>query len=151
MEVVQDEEERLPLGSVFEAGGQAVEEAEALLGCLKGWGRWKVGESLAINASCSTAAAGATYSWDPGDGRPVKTGGAQMTDTYTRSGRFSVSHCATTRPRLAPSAKRMAVSRRRAVVRARSRFDTLAQAISSTRPTAPKSVRSGCPATAVAQ
>jgi hypothetical protein len=47
VEVVQDEEERLPLGSVFEAGGQAVKEAEALLGCLKGWERWKVGESLA--------------------------------------------------------------------------------------------------------
>jgi hypothetical protein len=47
VKVFQDEEERLSLGSVFEAGGQAVKEAKTLLGCLKARGRWKVGEGLA--------------------------------------------------------------------------------------------------------
>ena len=52
---------------------------------------------------------------------------------------FSVSHCATMRPRLAPSARRIVVSRRRDVARASSRFETFAHAISSTNPTAPAS------------
>ena len=60
----------------------------------------------------------------------------------SESTRFSVSHCATRRPRPAPSARRIAVSRRRDVARASSRFDTFAHAISSTRPTAPTSTSS---------
>ncbi len=52
---------------------------------------------------------------------------------------LSVSSCRTSRPRLAPCDSRMAISRRRAVARASSRLPTLAQAISSTRPTTPSS------------
>ena len=50
---------------------------------------------------------------------------------------LSVSSCRTMRPRPAPSAARTAISRRRAAPRARSMLPTLAQAISSTKPTAP--------------
>src|SRR2546430_12399045 len=44
-------------------------------------------------------------------------------------------------PISAPSARRTAISRRRAVARASRRFAALAQAISSTRATAPDSIR----------
>ena len=44
----------------------------------------------------------------------------------------SVRSCATTRPRLAPSDRRIAISVRRAVARASMTFETLAQAASST-------------------
>ena len=51
------------------------------------------------------------------------------------STRLSVRICETIRRRLAPSAERTANSRVRDIVRARSRFATLAQHISSTKPT----------------
>ena len=51
----------------------------------------------------------------------------------------SVSSCASSRRRPAPSAMRMATSFCRAAVRASSRFDRLAQTISMTMPTAPAS------------
>jgi hypothetical protein len=51
----------------------------------------KVGETLTVDATCSTPASGLTYSWDPGDGRPAKTGGATMTDSYAKSGRYTAS------------------------------------------------------------
>ena len=53
------------------------------------------------------------------------------------STRLSVSSCRMSCPRLAPSAARMASSRRRPVARAIRRLETLAQAMSSTSPTAP--------------
>ena len=53
------------------------------------------------------------------------------------STRLSVSSCATTRPRPAPSAARTASSRVRPVAWARSRLATLAQHISNTNPTTP--------------
>ena len=55
------------------------------------------------------------------------------------SSTLSVSSCAMMRPRPAPIAERIAISRRRPVARTSSRLATLAQAISSTRPTAPSS------------
>ena len=51
------------------------------------------------------------------------------------SSKLSVSSCRMTRPRAAPSATRIAISRRRTAARASSRFATFAQAISSTSPT----------------
>ena len=54
----------------------------------------------------------------------------------------SVSICATSRRRPAPSAVRIAISFCRAAVRASSRFDRLAQTISMTTPTAPASTQS---------
>ena len=56
-----------------------------------------------------------------------------MADSST----LSVSSWRTMRPRPAPMAERMAISRERPVARASSRLATLAQAISSTQPTAP--------------
>ena len=53
------------------------------------------------------------------------------------SSTLSVSSCTMMRPRPAPMAERMAISRRRPVARTSSRLATLAQAISRTRPTAP--------------
>jgi hypothetical protein len=58
------------------------------------------------------------------------------------STRLSVRNCANTRPRLAPRAARTATSRWRNVPRASSRFATFAQAIRSTKPTAPRSSHS---------
>ena len=55
---------------------------------------------------------------------------------------FSVSNWRTRRARLAPMARRIAISRCRAAERARSRLATFAQAMSSTRLTAP-SIRIG--------
>ena len=55
---------------------------------------------------------------------------------------LSVSSCRMIRPREPPTAARMAISRRRPVARARRRFATFAQAISSTRLTAPTSTSS---------
>ena len=60
------------------------------------------------------------------------------------STRLSVSDCRTIRQRLAPSAARTAISRSRLEARERSRFDTFAQVIRSTKPTAPsKTARVG--------
>ncbi len=59
------------------------------------------------------------------------------------SRRDSAKSCLTMRPGLAPSASRKAMSRRRAVARASSRFATLAQAAANTRPTRPISIWSG--------
>src|SRR5256884_2754387 len=57
---------------------------------------------------------------------------------------ISVSDCRTIRQRLAPSAARTAISRSRLEARERSRFDTFAQVIRSTKPTAPsKTARVG--------
>ncbi len=47
---------------------------------------------------------------------------------------LSMSSSRTTRPRLAPIARRTAISRWRSAPRARSRLPTLAQAMSSTKP-----------------
>jgi hypothetical protein len=58
-----------------------------------------------------------------------------MADSST----LSVSSWTMMRPRPAPMAERMAISRRRPVARTSSRLATLAQAISRTRPTAPSS------------
>ena len=52
--------------------------------------------------------------------------------------RLSVSSWRTTRPRPAPRAERIASSRPRAVARASSRLATLAQQMSSTKPTTPR-------------
>ncbi|CAM4509941.1 hypothetical protein MYXA107069_23205 [Myxococcus xanthus] len=58
------------------------------------------------------------------------------------STRLSVRNCATSRPRLAPSAARMDTSRPRAAIRANSRLATLLHAASSTKPTAPSNSHS---------
>jgi hypothetical protein len=50
---------------------------------------------------------------------------------------LSMRSCRTTRQRDAPSAMRTAISRERCAERASSRFATFAQAMSSTKPTAP--------------
>ena len=60
------------------------------------------------------------------------------------SSTLSVSSCRTIRPRPAPSEDRTAISVRREAARASSNPATLAQAISSTNPTAPCSTVSGC-------
>ena len=52
---------------------------------------------------------------------------------------LSVRSCESSRPRLTPSASRTAISRRRAMARARSRLATLAHAMRSTNATAPRS------------
>lgn len=51
----------------------------------------KVGQSVTFDGGCSTPASGLTYTWDFGDGRPVKTGGPTITDSYARSGRYTLS------------------------------------------------------------
>ena len=61
-----------------------------------------------------------------------------MSDSTT----LSVSTWLMMRPREPPSAARMAISRLRPVARTSSRLATLAQAISSTKPTAPISTNS---------
>ena len=53
------------------------------------------------------------------------------------SSTLSVRSCRTMRPRAAPMAARIAISRERPIARANSRLATLAQAISRTQPTAP--------------
>ena len=60
------------------------------------------------------------------------------------SSTLSTSSCPTMRPRLAPRARRTAISFWRAVARAISRLATLAHAISSTPATMPSSSQSGC-------
>ena len=55
---------------------------------------------------------------------------------------LSVNICRISRPRLAPSAVRMPISRSRADARTSSRFATFVHAINSTRPTDPMSIRS---------
>jgi hypothetical protein len=57
------------------------------------------------------------------------------------SSALSVRSWRTRRPRPAPSARRIAISRRRAVARVRRRFAALAQAMSSTSATAPSSTQ----------
>ena len=54
----------------------------------------------------------------------------------------SISSCWNTRPRPAPRAERIAISLRRSSARVKSRFPTLAQAMSSTSPTAADSISS---------
>ena len=63
---------------------------------------------------------------------------APSTPPTAASTRLSVSNWRTTRPRPAPSAERIASSRDRAVARASSRLATLAQQMSSTKPTTPR-------------
>ena len=58
------------------------------------------------------------------------------------SSALSTSSCRTMRPRLAPIAARIAISRSRMVARASSMLATLQQAITSSRLTAPNSVYS---------
>jgi len=58
---------------------------------------------------------------------------------------LSVSNCRTRRIRLAPRAVRSAISLRRDAARASSRLATLAQAMSSTTPTAPSNTNSARP------
>ena len=60
----------------------------------------------------------------------------------SESSTLSVSSCRMMRPRPAPMAARIAISRRRPTARASSRFATFAQAISSTKLTAPTSTSS---------
>ncbi len=55
--------------------------------------------------------------------------------------KLSINSWRTMRQRLAPSDTRTEISRERAAERARSRLATLAQAMSSTKPTAPMSER----------
>ncbi|HSE38622.1 MAG TPA: hypothetical protein VLG74_15070, partial [Blastocatellia bacterium] len=54
---------------------------------------------------------------------------------------LSVSSCRIKRPRPAPSAARIAISRSRRINRARVRFATLAQAISKTSPAVPSKIK----------
>ena len=58
------------------------------------------------------------------------------------SSTLSVSSCRMRRPRPAPIAARIAISRRRPVARTSSRLATLAQAMSSTKLTAPSRIHS---------
>ncbi len=64
------------------------------------------------------------------------------TPPASASSRLSVSSWRTSRSRLAPSAVRTAISFERAAARASNRLATLAQAMSSTNPTAPSSTSS---------
>ena len=72
------------------------------------------------------------------DARPTASVAAASASTSP-----SISSCRTTRPRLAPSASRSAISCRRAVARASRRLATLAHVISSTTPTTAISTCSG--------
>ena len=58
-----------------------------------------------------------------------------------RSTRVSVTICPTSRPRVAPSALRIAISPRRAPARVKRRFATFAQTITKTNATAAKSIQ----------
>ena len=64
------------------------------------------------------------------------------TPPASESSTLSVSNCPTMRLRPAPSAARIAISRRRIVARASNKFATFAHAISSTQPTAPSNTSS---------
>ena len=57
------------------------------------------------------------------------------TPATAESKKLSVRSCRTSRPRLAPSASRTPISRRRADARARKRFERLAHTASKTKPT----------------
>ena len=101
-------------------------------------------------ANASTTPSRAT-SARPGTFRGTRDGAARTIPAATATpaappaaprSTLSVSSCRATRPRPAPSAPRMASSRRRAMPRARSRPVTLAQAISSTSPVAAPTIAS---------
>ena len=66
---------------------------------------------------------------------------ARSSPPISESSTLSTSSCRTMRQRVAPSDTRTDISRARAAERASIRFATLAQAISSTKPTAPISAR----------
>ena len=72
--------------------------------------------------------------------RSTTRGRSTATVPTSESTRLSTRSCRTSRQRLAPSAALTATSRSRVLARASSRFATLAQAISSTMPTAPSSI-----------
>ena len=72
---------------------------------------------------------------------PTTPNAAPATPPASESSTLSVSSCRMMRPRPAPMAARIAISRRRPTARASSRFATLAQAISSTKLTAPTRTR----------
>ena len=74
--------------------------------------------------------------------RPAAASPRPITPPMIASSVLSVSSWRTSRPRPAPSAARIASSRLRRSMRESIRFATLAQAISSTQPTAPSSTRS---------
>lgn len=63
----------------------------------------------------------------------------------TESTRHSVTSCRTVRRGVAPTDSRIAISRRRAMPRARSRFPMFAQAMTKSTPTADRSIMSACP------
>ena len=102
----------------------------------------------AVNASttpsrATSARRGMLLGIRAGAARTIAAATAQpTTPPATLRSTLSVSNCRTTRPRPAPSAPRMASSRRRAMPRARSRPATLAQASSSTSPVAAASMAS---------
>ncbi len=98
--------------------------------------------SFSRGASAGARATSASTPHMPSS-RPATPPAAAMT-------RLSVASCRTIRPRLAPSAMRVASSRRRPDARASSRLAMLAQAMSSTKVTAPASATSAgriCPVT----
>jgi hypothetical protein len=74
---------------------------------------------------------------DPGGGDQAERA------AVASSGTSSAIDCITGRPRLAPSAARTASSRRRASARSSSRLARLAQPMSSSASTAPRSTQSG--------
>jgi hypothetical protein len=74
--------------------------------------------------------------------RPAAASASPITPPISASSVLSVSSWRTSRPRPAPSAARIASSRLRRSMRDSIRFATLAQAISSTQPTAPSSTKS---------
>ena len=65
---------------------------------------------------------------------PHHASGSASAPPIEASTRLSVRNCRTSRPRLAPNARRTAISRRRPEARASSRLATLAQATSNTMP-----------------
>ena len=97
------------------------------------------GRSNPISASFGIAPSGmkVTSALMPAYAKPQPT-----TVPPSPSSTLSTSSCRTTRHRLAPSAARIAISRSRAVDRAKSMFATLAQAISKSSATAAPSVNS---------
>ena len=70
---------------------------------------------------------------------PTTPNAAPATPPASERIMLSVNNCRMIRPRPAPIAARIAISRRRPTARASNRFATLAQAISSTKLTAPRS------------
>ena len=73
--------------------------------------------------------------------KPTTPAARPSTPPATASSVLSVSNCRTTRERCAPSAARVAISRRRRCPRASSSVATLAHPINSTNTTAPVSIR----------